>query len=127
MANLICQLKINYTTHTIHATQVFSKQFMKLNKVHANLPNPSIFNLTCFIKLYAFQSVDVQMMSLLDWNCIERRCFSPFGDKPSDIKYRVQGLLGQPSANHHNNHQNLNFQNRNKKHRKNCETALGKG
>ena len=65
MANLICQLnanqimqlKINYTTHTIHATQVFSKQFMQLNKVHANLPNPSIFNLICFIKLYAFQSV----------------------------------------------------------------------
>ena len=30
--------------------------------------------------------------------------FSGCGDKPSNIKYRVQGLLDQPSANHHNHH-----------------------
>ena len=43
----------------------------------------------------------------LCWIAFVRRCFSLVGDKPSDIKYWVQRVFGQPSANPHDRRDHL--------------------
>ena len=43
----------------------------------------------------------------LCWIAFVRRCFSLVGDKPSDIKYWVQRVFGQPSAKPHDRRDHL--------------------